>query len=163
MKHIIAFIFLVSPSLAFTQITGKVTNEKTGEPLPYATIYVRNTSNGTVSNVEGDYRLSVGKGAQEIVFQYIGYKQRIENITVGDKAIRLDVRLESANLELQEAIVSSIDPGGSNHARSHRQAKVLQKESVELCLRCVHQGLLQTCGNAQENTGPGSRKHGRHT
>jgi len=109
MKHIIAFIFLVSPFLAFTQITGKVTDEN-GEPLPYATIYVRNTSNGTVSNVEGDYRLSVGKGAQEIVFQYIGYKQRIEKITVGDKAIRLDVRLESANLELQEAIVSSIDP-----------------------------------------------------
>ena len=102
-------LLLLLPVLASAQISGKITGDG-GEPLPYATVYVRNTSNGTVSNVEGDYRLSTGKGPQEIVFQYIGYKQRIEKITVGDKPLRLDVRLESSNLELNEMVVSSIDP-----------------------------------------------------
>ncbi|MBC7777858.1 MAG: carboxypeptidase-like regulatory domain-containing protein, partial [Phycisphaerae bacterium] len=102
-------VLLLLPFLSSAQVSGKITGEG-GEPLPYATVYVRNTSNGTVSNAEGNYRLSVGKGPQEIVFQYIGYKQRIEKITVGDKPARLDVRLESSNLELQEMVVSSIDP-----------------------------------------------------
>ncbi|MFN0214651.1 MAG: DUF5686 and carboxypeptidase regulatory-like domain-containing protein [Saprospiraceae bacterium] len=109
----IFFIWLATqiffPTLMLAQLTGKITGEG-GEPLPYATIFVRNTSNGTVSNVEGSYHLSVRKGPQEIVFQYIGYKQRIEKITVGDKPVRLDVQLEPSNLELEEMVVSSVDP-----------------------------------------------------
>lgn len=103
------YILLFLPICVVAQVSGKVTDEN-GEPLAYATVYVRNTSNGTVTNAEGQYRLSTGKGAQEIVFQYIGYKQRIEKITVGDKAARLDVSLQSSNLELGEVVVSSIDP-----------------------------------------------------
>lgn len=109
MKNAIVLLLLILPFLANAQITGKITGED-GEPLPYATVYVLNTSNGTVSNAEGEYRLSTGKGPQEIVFQYIGYKQRIEKITVGEKPVRLDVRMESSNLELGEVVVSSIDP-----------------------------------------------------
>ncbi|MDO8368554.1 MAG: DUF5686 and carboxypeptidase regulatory-like domain-containing protein [Saprospiraceae bacterium] len=109
MKYAITFHLLFLSCLTFAQITGRVTGEN-GEPLPYATVYIRNTSNGTVTNVEGDYRLSTGKGPQEVVFQYIGYKQRVEKITVGDKPVRLDARLESTNLELEEMVVSSIDP-----------------------------------------------------
>ncbi len=109
MKNTLPIAFLLFPILAYAQISGKVTDEN-GEALPYATVYVRNTSNGTVSNVEGDYRISVGKGPQEIVFQYIGYKQHIEKINVGDKSVRLDVRLDPSDLELGEVVVSSIDP-----------------------------------------------------
>ncbi len=109
MKNTITLFLVLLPALISAQISGKITGEG-AEPLPYATVYVRNTSNGTVSNVEGDYRISTGKGPQEIVFQYIGYKQRIEKVTVGDKPVRLDVHLESSNLELDEMVVSSIDP-----------------------------------------------------
>lgn len=97
------------PFLLEAQIYGKVTDEN-GEPLPYATVFVRNTSNGTVCNAEGDYRLTTPKGTQEIVFQYIGYQQHIKTVTVGEKAVRLDAQLQSSNLELGEVVVSSIDP-----------------------------------------------------
>ena len=109
MKHAIAFNLFFLPMVAFAQVTGKVTGDN-GEPLAYATVYVRNTSNGTVTNAEGEYRLLAGKGPQEIIFQYIGYKQRIEKITIGDKPVRLDARLESSNLQLDEMVVTSIDP-----------------------------------------------------
>jgi hypothetical protein len=103
------YLLFSLPFCAFAQVTGKVIGEN-GEILAYATVYVRNTSNGTVTNSNGEYRLSTEKGVQEIVFQYIGYKQRIEKVTVGEKPARLDVRLESSNLELGEVTVSSIDP-----------------------------------------------------
>jgi hypothetical protein len=103
----IALFFL--PSTLCAQITGKVMDEN-GEPLPYATVYVRNTSNGTVTNAEGEYKLTAPKGEQEIVFQYIGYKQAIKKVTVGANTARLDARMEPSNLELGEVVVSSVDP-----------------------------------------------------
>jgi hypothetical protein len=109
MKNTPLFLFCFLPLLLKAQITGKVTDEN-GEPLPYATVYVKNTSNGTVTNAEGDYRILVGKGPQEIVFQYIGYIQKVERITVADKPLRLDARMSPSNLELNEMVVSSIDP-----------------------------------------------------
>jgi hypothetical protein len=109
MKKSLLFALLFLPLFVFCQVTGKVTDES-GEPLAYATVYVRNTSNGTVTNADGEFRLSTGKGQQEIVFQYIGYKQHVEKIMVGEKTVRLNVRLESSNLELGEVVVSSVDP-----------------------------------------------------
>jgi hypothetical protein len=105
----ISFLLMSFFTTAQVAVSGKVSDEA-GAPLAYATVYVRNTSNGTVTNAEGEYRLLVGKDAQEIVFQYIGYKQRIEKITVGDKPIRLNTSLEPSNLELGEVVVSSVDP-----------------------------------------------------
>jgi hypothetical protein len=100
---------LAFPSLLAAQISGRVLDEA-GEPLPYATVYVRNTSNGTVSNAKGEYQLTVASGKHEVVFQYIGFKTKIETVQVGNKPVRLDIRLEASNLELGEVVISSQDP-----------------------------------------------------
>lgn len=108
-NFLLALPLLLFANMAKAQISGKVTDEN-GEPVAYATIYLRNTSNGTVSNAEGEYKLNVAKGPQEIVFQYIGYKQHIEKVNVGDKPVRVNARLEPSDLQLDEMVVSSIDP-----------------------------------------------------
>lgn len=105
----LAAALFVLPSIPLAQITGKVTDEN-GEPLPYATVYVRNTSNGTATNADGEYKLTVPKGEYEIVFQYIGYKQTIKKVAVGTSPVRLDIQMEPSNLELGEVVVSSVDP-----------------------------------------------------
>ncbi len=97
------------PLFAFSQLTGKVLDE-TGEPLPFASVYVRNTTNGTAANANGEYRLSLGPGTYEVVFQYIGYKQKIESITIGSKPARLTVRMEPASLEISEVVITTEDP-----------------------------------------------------
>lgn len=100
---------LFLPVLAYAQLAGTVRDE-TGEPLPYATVYARNTTNGTVANAEGEYRLVLERGTYDIVFQYIGYKQKIEQVTIGDKPVRLTVRMEPANLEIAEVVITTEDP-----------------------------------------------------
>ena len=109
MKIIQLFTLLLFPFIAFTQVSGTVLDEN-GEPLPFASVYVRNSTNGTVSNADGRYKLSVERGTQEIVFQYIGYKQQVEKVTVGDKPVRLDVRMQPANLEIGEVVITTEDP-----------------------------------------------------
>lgn len=111
MRFATLLLTLISPLFlaAQIQISGKVFDEK-GEPLPYATIYERNSSNGTVSNAKGEYHLTVGAGDHEIVFQYIGYVTRVETVKAGSKPVHLDARLESSNLELNEVVITSEDP-----------------------------------------------------
>jgi hypothetical protein len=109
MKIIQLIALLLFPFIAFSQVSGTVLDES-GEPLPFASVYVRNSTNGTVANAEGHYKLSVDRGAQEIVFQYIGYKQQVEKITVGDKPVRLNVRMQPANLEIGEVVITTEDP-----------------------------------------------------
>ena len=109
MKIFQLVVFLFFPLLNYAQISGTVLDEN-GEPLPFASVYVRNSTNGTVANAEGQYRLTVARGSQEIVFQYIGYKQRVEAVTVGDKPLRLNVKMEPANLEIGEVVITTEDP-----------------------------------------------------
>lgn len=109
MPRFLPLLLCLLPGLSSAQISGKITDEK-GDPLPYATVFQRNSSNGTVANAEGEYRLAVPSGPQEIVFQYIGYKQLVKKITVGDTPMRLNAQMEPANLELGEVVVSSVDP-----------------------------------------------------
>ncbi|MEQ8337761.1 MAG: carboxypeptidase-like regulatory domain-containing protein, partial [Cyclobacteriaceae bacterium] len=57
---LVLLLMLVSTSIALAQITvtGKVTGED-GESLPGASILEEGTSNGTISDANGDYTLSV--------------------------------------------------------------------------------------------------------
>src|SRR5262245_37108646 len=54
-------------------VAGMVTNEK-GEPLPYTTIFVKETGSGTVANGRGAYELLLPSGKYQITFQYLGYE-----------------------------------------------------------------------------------------
>lgn len=105
----ILLLLLSLPLNLLAQLSGKVTDEN-GEPLSFASVYVRNSTNGTVANAEGEYRLTIARGTHEIVFQYIGYKQKIEKVTIGDKPVRLNAQMEPANLEISEVIITTEDP-----------------------------------------------------
>ena len=55
-------------------ITGKVT-ERNGDPLPGVSIAVMNTSTGTVTDIDGNYRITVEDGNNTLVFSYIGFSK----------------------------------------------------------------------------------------
>ena len=87
------------------QLMGKITNAK-GEPLPFANVYVENTTLGTTANTEGVYTLDLKNGAYRIVFQYIGYKKKIESVKINGSTA-LDIQLETSDIELSEFVVKS--------------------------------------------------------
>ncbi len=99
-KSILLCCFLFACAItAFAQVRGMVTDEK-GEPLPFVSIYVQGTTNGTTSNFKGSYSINLEKGNYLLVFQSIGYKQRIESVKIADKPINLDVKLAEEAIEL---------------------------------------------------------------
>ena len=61
-NFVLLLLVLLSSNYVFSQcIEGKVT-DKTGEPIPYATIYAQDVSKGTTSNIEGNYKLDLPEG-----------------------------------------------------------------------------------------------------
>ncbi|MGB3799889.1 MAG: carboxypeptidase-like regulatory domain-containing protein, partial [Lewinella sp.] len=65
------FLVLASVGPLLSQIiSGRVTDENTGEALPYASIYLQQLGTGATTNVEGRYELSLKPGRNTLVFQY---------------------------------------------------------------------------------------------
>ncbi len=85
-------------------VSGKVTNAA-GEPLPFANVYIKGTTKGTTTNLEGYYRLEVAKGPCELVYRFMGYKMKVESVVISDQSLQLDVSLEKENYTLNEVMV----------------------------------------------------------
>lgn len=87
-------------------ISGFVRDKSDGESLIGATVSVKGTYTGTVSNAYGFYSLTLEKGSYDLVFNYIGYAPREIGMTLDDDST-LNVDLETTVSEIEEVVVSS--------------------------------------------------------
>ncbi len=89
---------------AFSQernLSGKVYDEN-NEPMPGASVIIKGTTQGTVTNIDGEFRIVLSSDQTTIVVSYIGYKSK--EIEVGTQS-QIDVRLELDQETLDEVIV----------------------------------------------------------
>jgi TonB-linked SusC/RagA family outer membrane protein len=77
------------------RITGKVTDTD-GESLPGVTIYIKDTTQGTVTDIDGNYSLNASSG-QIIVFSFIGMQTQ-EVLLTGQTIINIQLEPAAHNL-----------------------------------------------------------------
>jgi iron complex outermembrane receptor protein len=108
MKQLIPLVFfsLISTFLIAQNrtLSGKITDQSTKEPLAGATIVVKGTTGGTVTDSLGNYKLTVGADAKTLVVSYVGYIS--QNVTIGNEG-NISIRLESADIPGKEVVVTS--------------------------------------------------------
>jgi iron complex outermembrane receptor protein len=82
MKHliIVSLLFVTSIFAQNITVSGTIKDAKTGRTLAMANVLVQGTSNGTVSDVEGNFTLSKLKKSDLLVFSFIGYKSKTETV-----------------------------------------------------------------------------------
>jgi len=85
------------------EITGTVTNES-GETIPGVAISVAGTNIGTVTDIDGNYRLSVPEGST-LVFSYIGFTT--QRIPIGNRTV-IDVVLVQEAQALEEVVIAAL-------------------------------------------------------
>ena len=96
--------FLTTASYAQAKtikVQGQVVDQD-GEPLTGATIKVMNTMNGTVTDLDGNFELSVEPNAI-LEVSYVGFQQR--EVAVRSRAILGAIQLESDNQILEQVVV----------------------------------------------------------
>lgn len=82
-------------------VTGRVTDAKTGEPLPGVTVIVKGTSNATATDFDGNYKINVKPGAV-LAFSSISYVA--QEIAVGVASV-IDVKLQPDTKQLEDVVV----------------------------------------------------------
>jgi TonB-dependent starch-binding outer membrane protein SusC len=105
MKKNLLLIFISFLSLGvFAQelmLTGIVTSAEDGQPLPGATVVVKGTTNGTITNFDGMYQLNVPSNAT-LVFSFVGMES--QEIPVNNRS-EINVVLESSFVGVDEIVV----------------------------------------------------------
>ncbi len=90
-------------------LSGTVRSAK-GEPLPFATVFVAGTTNGTAANASGIYQLDLPAGSYVITCQYIGYGQTTFSLNIGaGEQAHHDFKLAEQSLEMKEVVVRASD------------------------------------------------------
>ena len=103
-KYLIVFLFVALPLSAQNtgdiNVSGIVTDRATGEALIGVSVAVKGASQGTVTDINGKYSITVGSG-KTLVFSYISY---IKQEVLANKA-RIDVSLQEDTKALTELVV----------------------------------------------------------
>jgi len=110
MKRFVCFLlFMALGTLSLfaqvREITGTVVSDEDGEPLPGVSVSVKGTSIGSITDVDGNYSISVPQDGTSLVFSFVGLlsqEQEIGNSTV------IDVHMEQNLLELDEVVVTAL-------------------------------------------------------
>jgi TonB-dependent starch-binding outer membrane protein SusC len=102
-RRYLAVMMMFGAASAFAQqsVSGKVTSSDDGSAIPGVNILEKGTSNGTVTDADGNYTISVGANAT-LVFSFVGYAP--QEVAVGAQT-SLNVTLQSDVTALSEVVV----------------------------------------------------------
>ncbi len=83
-------------------VSGVVTGAEDGAPLPGVNVVIKGTTEGTATDADGKYSLSVPSSESILVFSFIGLKS--QEVTVGNRSA-VDVQMETDVSQLSEVVV----------------------------------------------------------
>ncbi|GAB2479782.1 DUF5686 and carboxypeptidase regulatory-like domain-containing protein [Algoriphagus taiwanensis] len=117
-----------------------VTN-KNQEPLPFASVFIRNLEDGVPTNENGRYEYRLQPGFYDVLIQFLGYKSQLITVEVKDQWVDLDVVLEEQVIALQtvEVQAGAEDPALTIMRKAIAKAKYhrlqLQEYSMTVYLK----------------------------
>ena len=107
-KTYLAIVAILCATMAFSQgtITGKVVDGELGGPLPGANVLEQGTNNGTTTDFDGNFSISVSQNSGTLVISYIGFvSQQINFTSPGDLGT---ISLQPDAEELEGVVVTGI-------------------------------------------------------
>ena len=97
----LAFCFAIFANAQDKIVTGKVTDSKTGTPLPGATVQVKGTKVITQTATDGNFSIKVPTGFKTLVISYSGFAN--QEVAIGSGVV--SVSMVAANSNLDEVVV----------------------------------------------------------
>jgi TonB-linked SusC/RagA family outer membrane protein len=107
-KRLLAWLFflLILPTLVFSQqnqIKGHILDANTREPLIGASIYLKNSKTGTVSDQNGNFILTPPALPAKIIINYVGYTS--QELTVDQSSQPVAIQLSADKYAINEVVV----------------------------------------------------------
>jgi len=133
MRHLLtiilslAVLFPAGDAFAQKTIRGTVTDAESGEPLPVAHIRVEGRFQGTITNSNGGYELTLSELPAEIGVTYIGYPSVRRMIDTASPEV-IDIALTPNPVVLEEIVVTPEDPAVRIMREVIRRKPIWRKE-----------------------------------
>jgi TonB-linked SusC/RagA family outer membrane protein len=154
-------IFLSTIVLAQTKtITGKIKDEKDGNPLAGVSIVVKGTSTGTTTASDGTFTLTVPVSAKILIISSLNYESK--EVSVGKGAINVSLTSSEA-ASLKEVVVTvpygTVKKSTFTGSAGTVTAATIQKQQVTSVTR-VLEGLVPGVSTTNGGGAPGSEGSG---
>jgi len=90
-------------------LRGTLTDDDTGEPIMFGTVFVKETSTGSDTDLDGNFDLKLAPGIYTVEFSYVGYATlTVEQVEiVADQVTQLPALLKVEGQELDEIVVTA--------------------------------------------------------
>ena len=101
-------VFVLAISVAWAQertVSGKVTSADDGSGVPGVNVVLSGTTNGTITDVDGNFKLTIPSDGGVLTFSFVGMKT--QDVTVGSRSV-IDVQMQSDFQELGEVVVTAL-------------------------------------------------------
>lgn len=159
-----AVVFVLSSAWAQERtVSGRVTSTEDGSSLPGVNVVIKGTTNGTVTDADGNYKLNVPAGGGSLVFSFIGLQT--QEIAIGDRNV-VDVSLALDVTQLSEVVVVGYgtqtrkELAGSVASISGDDIRTTPNQSFEQALGGRAAGVSVTTPNGVLNNPPVIRVRG---
>lgn len=146
--------------MAQMRITGKVTDALTGEALPFVSVYIKNSTVGTTTDVNGQYHIKLSRLPDSLTASFVGYTTKSQLLKKGEATQNLDFLLAPSSRSLQEVLIT---PGENPAYRIMRQVMAHKKANDKRQLAAyqyeAYTKMQFSMDNlAQKKPGPGLRR-----
>ena len=95
----------------YITIRGKVIDAQTKAPLIFASVTVKESNVGIVTNIDGEFTLKVSPSTETLEVSYLGYKNlSIAVSSLKENGAKNTIEMESAPIPIKEIIVKPVDP-----------------------------------------------------
>ena len=110
-----------------TEVSGKVFDEHTREAIPFANVYIKGTTRGVMTNLEGDFVIRINSFQDSIVSSSVGFDKKAIALNKG-KTNNYVIRLKRSNIFLDEIVVTP----GENPAHYLLKQLWKRKEGLDM-------------------------------
>ena len=122
---------LSAPTYSFdsdgSTVSGKIVDAEDGSPIIGASIIIKGTQLGTVSDIDGYYSITLPQDHRQLSFAYIGYQTQTRTATPGST---LNIRMKEDEQRLDEVTV--VGYGTSKKGRKSKGEVLKAKESIPM-------------------------------
>ncbi len=169
LSALLASFLLLVPNVGAQQVTGRVTNQATGEPLAAVQVFIAGSGIGALSQQNGRYLLlNVPAGTHTLTAERIGYRSVSQQVAVAAAAtVVQDFALSEEALGLDEIVVTGTPGGTQRRAIGNSVVSVDASEVSRAVAVATVQDLLSgrspglQYGRVSGTVGAGARIHVR--
>ena len=163
---LLTFILFVGMQAIFAQtrdVTGVVTSTDDGSTIPGASVIVRGTTVGTITDMDGHFTIKVPAGARNLVVSFVGFTSQEVALT---NAKEYKIALKSEQVAVDEVVVVGYgtqkkrDVGGTISTVKGDDIKMTPVQSFDQSLQGKASGVIVTMPNGVLNNPPVIRIRG---